>query len=152
MSKQIIDQLNIILGNELVSINQYFIHAKILKDQGFTKLGNLTMAESIDEMKHADVIIDRILFLDGAPNMNNYKKIHVGKSVVEMFNNDLAIEVSAIADLRVAIKICFDEGDTGSKDLLEKILISEEDHLDFLKTQLGLIENLGLENYLTTQV
>lgn len=152
MSQKIIDQLNVILGNELVAINQYFIHAKILEDQGFSKLASFTKAESIDEMKHADVIIDRILFLDGTPNMNNYKKIQVGKTVVEMFNNDLAIEISAIADLKIAIKSCIDEGDTGSKDLLEKILISEEVHLDFLRTQLGLINSLGLENYLTTQV
>jgi bacterioferritin len=152
MSTKIINQLNIILGNELVAINQYFIHAKILEDQGFTKLASFTKSESIDEMKHADAIIDRILFLDGTPDMNNYKKVQVGKTVVEMFNNDLAIEISAVADLRIAIKACFDEGDTGSKDLLEKIIISEEMHLDFLRTQLGLIKYLGIENYLTTQV
>ena len=152
MSVKIIDQLNIILGNELVAINQYFIHSKILEDQGFSKLASLTKAESIDEMKHADVIIDRILFLDGTPNMNNYKKIQVGKTVVEMFNNDLEIEIRAILELKTAIKICSDEGDIGSKDLLEKILISEEEHFDFLNTQLGLIKSLGIENYLTTQV
>ncbi|MFT6106974.1 MAG: bacterioferritin [Rickettsiales bacterium] len=134
MSVKIIDQLNIILGNELVTINQYLIHAKILRDLGFNKIASLTKAESIDKINNADVIIDRILFLDGTPNMNNYKKIHVGKTVVKMFDNDLAINVSTIADLRIAIKTFFDVGDTGRKYLLETFLISEEEYLDFLHT------------------
>ena len=150
--KKVIDHLNIILGNELVAINQYFIHAKILADQGFSKLASVAKAESIDEMKHADEIIERILFLKGVPNMNNYAKVNVGKDVVKMIENDLNTEIKAIKDLKVAISACVENNDIGSKDMLEKILISEEEHLDFLETQLNLIEKVGLENYLATQI
>lgn len=152
MSEKIVEQLNIILGNELVAINQYFLHAKICEDQGFSKLAAVSKSESIDEMKHADTIIGRILFLKGTPNMNNYRKVEIGKTVPEMLKNDLDTEYKAIADLKTAIKVCIDDGDTGSKDMLEKILIAEEEHQDFIETQLGLIENIGLNNYLATQV
>lgn len=151
-NKEIIEQLNIILRNELVAINQYFLHAKIFEDQGFSKLAGLTRAESIDEMKHAEIIIDRILFLKGTPKMTEYGNLKVGNEVVEMIKNDLELEVDAIKDLKNAISVAIKHSDTGTKDLLEKILISEETHYDFLETQLDLISRVGLENYLATQI
>ena len=151
-NKEVINHLNIILRNELVAINQYFLHAKIFEDQGFTKLGALTKAESIDEMRHADIIIDRILFLKGAPKMTEYGNLKVGSEVEEMLKNDLNLEINAIGDLKNAISAAIDAKDTGTKDLLEKILISEETHFDFLETQIDLIKKIGLANYLTTQL
>ena len=151
-NKEVIDHLNIILRNELVAINQYFLHAKILQDQGFTKLAAVSKKESIDEMKHADAIIERILFLKGIPNMDNYKKLSVASEAEAMIKNDLNLEIDAIKDLSNAISVAEKAKDTGTKDLLEKILISEEDHQDFLETQLGLIKSLGIQNYLSTQV
>ena len=148
----VIDHLNIILRNELVAINQYFLHAKILEDQGFTKLAAISKSESIDEMRHADLIIARILFLKGMPKMSDYKKLNIGESVVEMLQSDLQLEIEAIADLKNSITGACKHTDTGTKDLLEKILISEETHLDFLRRQLELIEKIGLQNYLTTQL
>lgn len=151
-NQQVIQHLNIILCNELVAINQYFLHAKILEDQGFTKLAAVTKAESIDEMKHADLIIARILFLKAAPKMTDYKKINIADSVEEMLKSDLQLEVEALADLKKAIGAACENKDTGTKDLLEKILISEENHFDFLGRQLELIKKIGLQNYLTTQM
>jgi bacterioferritin len=152
MKTKVIEHLNIILRNELVAINQYFLHAKILEDKGFMKLGAHSKAESIDEMKHADIIIARILFLKGTPKMTDYKNLNIGSEVEEMLKNDRDLEVEAIADLKAAIKACEEASDTGSKNILEEILISEEGHFDFLETQLDLIKSLGLQNYLTTQV
>lgn len=152
MKTKVIEHLNIILRNELVAINQYFLHAKILEDKGFMKLGAHSKAESIDEMKHADIIIARILFLKGTPKMTDYKSLKIGSEVEEMLKNDRDLEVEAIADLKAAIKACEEASDTGSKNILETILVSEEAHFDFLETQLDLIKSLGLQNYLTTQV
>ena len=148
----VIDSLNIILRNELMAINQYFLHAKVLEDQGFAKLAATTKAESIDEMRHADIIISRILFLNGSPKMNDYKNMVIGETVEEMLKSDLNLEINAIADLNEAIAIAIGSGDIGTKDLLEKILISEEVHFEFLETQLSLIDHVGLQNYLTTQI
>lgn len=152
MSTELINHLNIILRNELVAINQYFLHSKILQDQGFNKLAALTKAESIDEMKHADIVIDRILFLNGAPKMTDYGILKVGQTVEEIFQNDLDLEINAIADLKKAIAHSHEVNDIGTKDLLEKILISEEEHFDFLETQIGLIKQIGIQNYLVTQI
>ncbi len=152
MDKVALDHLNIILRNELVAINQYFLHGKIMQDQGFNKLANLTKAESIDEMKHADAIIDRILFLKGTPKMTEYGNLRIGQTVEEMLANDLALEIDAIKDLKKAIKYFQESGDIGTKDLLEKILISEENHFDFLETQIDLIKKVGLQNYLAIQI
>ncbi|MDA0901943.1 MAG: bacterioferritin [Proteobacteria bacterium] len=151
-NKKVIDHLNVILGNELVAINQYFLHAKVLEDQGFNKLAAVAKAESIDEMKHADIIIERILFLNGTPNMDNYRKLKIGSEAKAMLKNDLDLEIAAIKDLNKAIEVAKEAQDVGTKDLLEKILISEETHLDFLQTQLDLIESLGLQIYLSTQI
>ncbi len=152
MDKKAIEHLNIILRNELVAINQYFLHSKILQDQGFNKLASLTKAESIDEMKHADIIIERILFLKGLPKMTEYGNLRIGQDVKEIFANDLTLEIDAIKDLKNAIKYFQDSSDIGTKDILEKILISEEEHFDFLETQIDLISRIGFENYLTTQI
>lgn len=151
-SQAVISHLNIILRNELVAINQYFLHAKILEDQGFNKLASITKAESIDEMRHADIIIARILFLKGAPKMTDYKNLNIGETVESMLKNDHQLEIDAIADLRNAIKAAFENEDTGTKDILEKILISEENHFGFLETQIELIKKIGLQNYLTMQL
>ncbi|MES2960852.1 MAG: bacterioferritin [Pseudomonadota bacterium] len=151
-NQAVIDHLNIILRNELMAINQYFLHAKILEDQGFMKLGAVAKAESIDEMRHADVIMARILFLKGMPKMNDYKKMYIGETVEQMLKSDFQLEVEAIADLKDAIAAAIENRDTGTKDLLEKILISEETHYAFLETQLELIQKVGLQNYLVTQI
>jgi bacterioferritin len=151
-NSEVINHLNIILRNELVAINQYFLHAKIMQDQGFNKLATLTKAESIDEMKHADTIIQRILFLKGMPKMTDYKNLNIGESVEEMLKNDYQLEIDAIADLKKAIEVAAKNQDTGSKDILEKILISEENHFDFLEIQIGLIKKIGIQNYLSSQL
>ncbi len=151
-SKQVVNSLNSILKNELVAINQYYLHAKILEDQGYSKLAAFTKAESIDEMKHADIIIERILFLKGMPKMTEYKDLKIGQTPEEMIKRDLELEINAIADLRDAIKIAEKASDVGTKTMLEKILISEESHFDFLETQLILIESLGMQNYLAAQI
>jgi bacterioferritin len=145
-------QLNIILRNELIAINQYFLHAKILEDQGFMKLAAITKAESIDEMKHADLIIARILFLKGAPKMYDYKKVNIGNNVEQILASDFQLEIEAISDLKVAIAVACQAQDIGTKDMLETILISEEKHYAFLETQLELIKKVGLQNYLVTQI
>ena len=151
--KQISEHLNKILGNELIAINQYFIHGKILNHQGFKKLGDIVYKESIDEMKHADILIDRILYLEETPNMLNYSdKIGVGNDPKSIFQNDLNLEIKAIADLQNAIKACHDAKDFNSKKILEDILSSEEKHYEFLEEQLHLIKTVGIENYLTTQI
>lgn len=152
MKNEVIKHLNIILCNELVAINQYFLHAKILEDQGFTKLAGVTKAESIDEMKHADTIIARILFLKGAPKMTEYGALRIGDNVESMLKNDLQLEIAAIADLKNAIDAANKDADSTTKTMLETILASEERHFDFLQTQLDLIKNLGLQNYLMTQL
>ena len=149
---EVIKSLNIILRNELVAINQYFIHAKILQDQGYTKLAAIAKAESIDEMKHADQIMERILFLKGSPKMTDYTNFSVGEKPVEMINCDYNLEILAIKDLKDAIKVALEHNDIGTKEILEAILVSEEQHFDFLETQLSLIEDVGLQNYLATQI
>lgn len=150
--QEVITHLNLILENELVSINQYFVHYKILEDCGYEKLSAKIRQESIDEMKHADILIKRILFLKGNPDMNYSTKIKISSNVKNIFENDLALEVKAIVNLKDAIVSCTNAKDFGSKELLEEILKSEEDHIDFLSTQLDLINNIGLENYLSQQL
>jgi len=149
---KVIAHLNTILGNELIAINQYFLHAKMYKNWGLKALAKHEYHESIDEMKHADVLVDRILFLDGIPNLQDLGKLWVGENTEEMLSCDLKLENKAIPDLKEAIAYCESVRDYGTRDLLQRILESEEEHVDWLETQLSLINQVGLQNYLQTQM
>ena len=148
----VIQQLNKILANELVAINQYFLHARMYDDWGLEKLGKREYKESIKAMKDADALIKRILFLEGLPNVQDLGKILIGEHTKEMLECDLKIEKIALADLKAAIAHFEVVGDFGSRELLEDILESEEEHIDWLETQLGLIDKVGIENYLQSQM
>jgi bacterioferritin len=148
----VIEHLNKVLKNELTAINQYFLHSRMYKDWGMSKLGDHEFAESVDEMKHADGIIERILFLEGLPNLQDLGKLRIGENVQEMLQCDLELELDAIPDLRAAIAYCEAHKDYVSRDLFDEILNSEEEHVDWLETQLGLIEKVGLENYCQSQM
>ena len=145
---KVISYLNDALKNELTAINQYFLHSKMMKDMGFGDLAAKEYEESIDEMKHADELVDRILFLEGLPNMQDMGKLLIGENVPEMLQCDLNLEMKAIPMLREGIGYCESCKDYISRDLLQRILESEEEHVDWLETQLGLIEKVGVENYL----
>jgi bacterioferritin len=145
--KQVIKYLNKALKNELVAINQYFLHARMFENWGLTELNEKEYEESIDEMKHADALIKRILFLEGLPNLQDIGKLKVGENTEEVFRCDLAIEQEAVPLLREAIEHCEQAKDYVSRELFEHILESEEEHIDWLETQLELIERVGLQNY-----
>ena len=149
---KVIEFLNKALENELTAINQYFLHAKMYKNWGLEKLYAKEYHESIDEMKHADRLIDRILFLEGLPNLQNIGKILVGENTSEMLACDLKLEQIAVPDLKDAIVYCESVRDYVSRELFEEILESEEEHIDWLETQLELIEKIGLPNYLQSQM
>jgi bacterioferritin len=151
-SDKVIDLLNEVLTAELTAINQYFIHARMCSNWGYERLGKKIYDESIDEMKHADTLIERILFLEGVPNVQRYWKVNVGETVREQFELDLKLEYDAVARLRDAIATCRTEKDEVSRDMLEHILESEEEHTDWLETQLELIKQVGEQNYLSQQI
>jgi len=141
-----------VLGNELVAINQYFLHARMYKDWGMTNLAEHEYEESIDEMKHADMLVQRILFLEGLPNLQDLGALQIGEHTQEMIQADLDLELKAIPDLRDGIEYCEEVRDYVTRDLLRDILDSEEEHVDRLETQKGLIERMGIENYVQAQV
>jgi bacterioferritin len=145
---KVIEHLNTQLTNELTAINQYFLHARILQHWGVTKLGKQEYEESIDEMKHADELIKRILFLDGLPNVQRLNPIQVGEDVEQVLKADLALEEKALNDLREGIAYCESVRDFISRELLVKILDSEEEHVDFLERQFDLIKQIGIERYI----
>ncbi|ANG61201.1 bacterioferritin [Marinobacterium aestuarii] len=150
--KKVLEYLNKALYNELVAINQYFLHSRMWKDWGLKALADHEYHESIDEMKHADRLIERILFLEGLPNLQNLGKLRIGEDTEEMLQCDLALELDALPDLREGIKHCEKVQDYTSRELLEDILESEEEHIDYLETQLELINKVGLQNYLQSQM
>ena len=150
--KQVIAHLNKILRNELTAINQYFLHSRMLKDWGLSRLGHYEYEESIDEMKHADRLIERILFLEGLPNLQDIGKLLIGQDVKEILECDLKLEETAIPDLREAIAHCESVRDYVSREILEDILESEEEHVDWLETNLALIDRVGIENYQQSQM
>ena len=148
---KVIQILNKVLYNELTAINQYFLHAKMLKNWGLKELAEHEYHESIDEMKHADKVAERILFLDGLPNFQALGKLRIGEGPREVLECDLALELDAVPDLREGIAHCESVGDYISRDLLADILESEEEHIDWIETQLGLIARIGENNYLLTR-
>jgi bacterioferritin len=149
---KVIELLNKSLGNELIAINQYFLHAKMYKDWGMTNLAEHEYHESIDEMKHADKLTDRILFLEGMPNLQDLGALRIGENTKEMLECDLALEYDAVPDLKAGIEYSESIGDYISRDLFKEILEAEEEHIDWLETQLGLIEKMGIQNYIQAQI
>jgi len=149
---EILDLLNDLLTNELTAINQYFVHAKMCENWGFERLAKKVRDESIDEMKHADEVIDRILYLEGVPNLQRLNKLRVGETVKEQLESDLGLEKTALDFLNKGIQKARDLGDNGTEEMLTEILEAEEEHANWLETQLELIAQVGLENYLAQQI
>ena len=151
-NEEVLSLLNQLLTNELTAINQYFIHAKMCENWGYERLAAKVREESIDEMRHADLVISRILFLEGVPNLQRYHKLRVGETVKEQLESDLQVEYAAIQFLNQAIEVSRKTGDNATEDLMSKILVGEEQHTDWLETQLELIRQVGEQNYLAQQM
>jgi bacterioferritin len=151
-NEQVIGVFNQVLRKELTGINQYFIHAKMCKNWGYERLYKVLWEESIGEMKHADEIIERIIFLEGVPNISAYDKILVGTSVKQQLENDLGLESAALTVLHPGIKTCVEVGDDSSRELLEHIVVDEEKHVDWIESQLHQMNEVGYQNYLAQQI
>ncbi len=149
---KVIDLLNQVLTNELTSVNQYFLHARMCENWGYQRLWKKVRAESIDEMKHADELIERVLYLEGVPNVQRLAKVNTGETVPEQLRLDLDVEKNAISVLNRGIELCRQVGDNGSAELLEDMLEDEEEHANWLEAQLALIDQVGVQNYLAQQV
>ena len=149
---KLIEALNEILTGEITSINQYFVHAKMCENWGYKHLAEVDRKESIGEMKHADELIERILFLEGVPNMQRLGKLKIGETVPEQLKLDHGLELEAVSRLNKAIALAVEVHDNGTRELLEKILVSEEEHIDWLEAQLELIKQVGAQNYLAEQI
>jgi bacterioferritin len=150
--KKLIEALNDVLTGELTGVNQYFVHSKMCSNWGYDRLAEVNRKESIEEMKHADELIERILFLEGVPNMQRLNKVRVGETVAEQLKLDLALELEAVKLLNKTIELATAVHDHGSRELLEDILVSEEEHVDWLEAQHELIKQVGIENYLSQQI
>ena len=150
--KKILDTLNALLADELTAINQYMVHSEMCANWGYDRLHQLVEKRAIDEMKHAERLIGRILFLDGRPTVSKLNDIHIGAEVAEQLKNDLADEVSAVKAYNNGIQIAVDASDNGSRELLEAILKDEEEHLDKLEAQVGQVEQIGMQNFLSEQL
>lgn len=151
-NERIIAYLNEVLKAELTAINQYFLHAEMCENWGYKRLADYGRKESIDEMRHAEALMERILYLDGMPTMNELFPLQIGTNVRAQIANDLALEVAAVARLNSAIALAVEVGDNGSRELFEKILTDEEHHIDYLEAQLHMIQEVGIENYLAQQM
>ena len=149
---KVIEILNEVLTAELTAINQYFVHAEMCENWGYDRLLHAIRKESIEEMKHAEKLIERVLFLEGIPNVQRLWNIRIGENVLEIFKSDLALELEALPRLNEGIETCRELGDNNSRHLLEEILEDEEEHVDWLEAQLSLIEQVGLQNYLAEQI
>ncbi|HVE70156.1 MAG TPA: bacterioferritin [Thermoanaerobaculia bacterium] len=149
---KVIEILNEVLTAELTAINQYFVHAEMCENWGYDRLLHVIRKESIEEMKHAEALIERVLFLEGIPNVQRLWNIRIGENVLEIFKADLALELEALPRLNEGIETCRELGDNNSRHLLEEILEDEEEHVDWLEAQLSLIEQVGLQNYLSEQI
>jgi bacterioferritin len=151
-SQEVINKLNEMLRGELAALNQYFLHASLCKKWGYLRLHKKIYDESIEEMKHAERLIDRILFLEGAPILNDPFKITVGKNVKEVLESDLTLEREGVPELKNGIHLCLEQADTGTRELLEHILVSAEEHIQWLEAQNSLIKQVGYENYCAQQI
>jgi bacterioferritin len=149
---RIIDMLNDVLTGELTAINQYFLHGKMLLNWGYEHLGKKVVQESIDEMKHADKLVERVLFLDGLPNLQRLGKLTIGTTPIEILNNDLALELQTVPRLNKGIQLARDAGDNGSEELLAHILVDSEGHVDWLESQVELVKQVGDAHYLAQQI
>jgi bacterioferritin len=151
-SDKIIDLLNDVLTAELTAVNQYWVHARMCENWGYKRLWEKIRAEAIDEMKHADELVARILYLEGLPNLQRLGKIMIGETVLEQLKLDLDVEKVAVKRLNDGIALCRDEGDNSTRHMLEEILVSEEEHVDWIETQLELISQIGESHYLAQQI
>ena len=151
-NQKIIDAFNEVLAAELAAINQYFLHAEMCENWGYNKLHDEMKKHSIGEMKHAETAMARMLYLEGSPNMSKMMKINIGNTVEEMQKNDLQLEIDAVARLNEFVKMATELGDNGSKDIFQHILEDEEEHIDWIESQIDQVRQMGIQNYLTTKV